>query len=861
METGKAMEKPKTGFSWTGGPGINTKLMKDSQSGPDRSTAYTSSGDLPGSARAVIVGGGIVGASVAYHLTKLGWQDVVLLEQKKLAGGTTWHAAGLVGQLRTSNSLTKINKYSVELYQTLEAETGVPTGWNEVGSLVVGTSEERMTQLRRTAAMAEVFGVEAHLVGPDEAGERWPLMRTDDVLGAVWLPHDGKVIPEGVVKALAAGAIQRGATVLEDVQIEEVIMNNDRARGVKTTRGDIQSDFVIVCAGMWSRQLGLSFGVDIPLYPVEHHYIVSEPIEGVDANRPVGRDPNTMIYYRSEDDGSVMLGAFQKTSTPWMIRRVPDDFSFQLLDPDWDRYQQPLAAGKHRIPALENAEFTKFVNGPESFTPDNNFIMGEPPGIDGLFVLTGFNSVGIASAGGAGMYAAEWLESGSAPMDLWSVDIRRFLPMQNDRMYLQNRVTEVLGLHYQMAWPNREMETARDLRRTPLYERLRDRNACFGSASGWERANWFAPQGVDPSIDYSFQKQNWSPFVAEEIRACRENVALFDQSTFSKYTVQGADALEVLQNLCGNNVDVPVGCTVYTGLFNGRGTFESDLTVIRTACDSFYLVSSTAQTVRDMDWIQRHIPAGADVRLDDVTSGIGVVSVMGPNARELLSKVTETDLSGEAFPFGAARPIKVADADVRAIRLTYVGELGWELHIPHGLTGAVYDLLMEAGGAMDVRPAGNYAINAMRLEKAYRAWGHDISPDDTPLEAGLGFAVDWDKEFLGRKVLLAQKESGLRKRLVSFVLEDSGPTLWGGEPIWVDGKRVGYTTSAAFGPTLGAAVALGYVRRPDGGVVDSEFIKSCRCEIENDGVRYRAKASLRAPYDPDRKKILEDGLS
>ena len=815
----------------------------------------TSVSDLPTSARVVIVGGGIVGCSVAYHLSKLGWKDIVLLEQGKLAGGTTWHAAGLVGQLRTSNSLTKINKYSVELYQTLEQETGQETGWNEVGSLIVGTSEERMTQLRRTAAMAEVFGVEAQLIGPQEAGEKWPLMRTDDVLGAVWLPHDGKVIPEGIVKALATGASNRGAQIVEGVRVDDVIVEGGRALGVRTGRGEIRADWVVLCGGMWTRQIGLRMGVDIPLYPVEHHYIVSEPIEGVDKNRPVGRDPNEMIYYRSEDDGSIMLGAFQKVSAAW-VERVPNDFSFQLLEPDWEKYAQPLQAGKHRIPVLENAAFPKFVNGPESFTPDNQFIMGEPAGTEGLFVLAGFNSVGIASAGGAGKYAAEWLESGSPTMDLWSVDIRRFTSLQNDQEYLRSRVTEVLGLHYQMAWPNREMETARGIRKGALYDRLRDRGACFGSSMGWERPNWYAPPGANPVVEYSFIRQNWGPFVAEEVRACRENVAIFDQSTFSKYALSGSDAGGILQHLCGNNVDVPAGRSVYTSMLNERGTFESDLTIVRDSEDAFYIITATGQTIHDFDWICRHIPDGADAKLVDVTSGYGVVSVMGPNARKLLAAVSDIDLSDEAFPFATAQTIAIGGADVRALRITYVGELGWELHCRTEDQISVYDALVDAGAAFNLKHAGHYAINAMRLEKAYRAWGHDISPDETPLEAGLAFAIDWGKDFLGKDRLLEQKGDGIRKRLVTFVLEDPEPTLWGSEPILCDGETVGYTTSGAYSPTLGAAIAMGYVKRADGGVVGNDYIGAGAFEILIDGIRYAAKAYLRSPYDPKREKIL-----
>ena len=817
------------------------------------SGAFTKSAP-PASARAVIVGGGIVGASIAYHLSQLGWKDVVLLEQGQIGGGSTWHAAGMVGQLRTSNSLTKINKYSVELYKHLHENLGHDIGWLQVGSLIVGTCEERMTQLRRTAAMAEVFGVEATLLDPDTSVEKWPLMRGDDLLGGVYLPHDGRVIPGATAVAMALEAEKRGVTILEQTQVDDVLMLGRRASGVSTDQGDIQAELVILTGGMWTRQLGLQIDVDIPLYPVEHHYVLSEPIEGATRDLPCARDPDHAIYFRTLDDGSIKLGAFQARSEPWMVDRVPNDFTCGLLNADWERFAEPLADGKHRLPALENAAFPKFINGPESFTPDNQFIMGEPAGVDGLFVLAGFNSVGIASAGGAGKYAAEWLEQGSPTLDLSSVDIRRFVSFQNDRAYLRARVTETLGLHYQMAWPNREMATARGIRRTPLFQQLKGRNACFGQSMGWERANWFAPIGVEPKVRYSFQKQNWAPCVAKEVRACRENVAIFDQSTFAKLLVQGADACEILQHLCGANVDVPVGSSVYTGMLNERGTYESDLTLVRLQQDEYYLITATTQAVRDHDWISRHLPADADAQLTDITAALGVVSVMGPNARQLLSRVTSTDVSHEVFPFGTAQELVIDDCRVRALRLSYVGELGWELHAPFSSIPRIYYALIEAGSDLALTHAGHYAINAMRLEKAYRAWGHELSTDETPLEAGLGFTLDWQTDFQGKQALLEQKTQGIRKRLLAFTLEDPETTLWGSEPIHRNGKLAGYTTSAAFSPTLGRAIALGYVRLPDDEITNRELLE-CPFEIVNNGQAYKALPSITSPYDPERSKM------
>jgi len=809
--------------------------------------------NLPKETRVVIVGGGIVGCSVAYHLTKMGWRDVVLLEQNTLAGGTTWHAAGLVGRLRTSNSLTRINKYSAELYASLEAETGQATGWNQVGSLIVARTEERMTQLHRTAAMAELFGVEAHVISVDAAVDKWPLMHPAGLRGGVWLPHDGKVIPEDTTVALSIGAKNRGATILEHIGVHHIETSNGRATGVHTSAGFIRAEQVVLCGGMWTRALGLECGVTIPLYPVEHHYIVSEPLKGVHDNLPVGRDPDTQIYFRSEGD-AIMLGAFQSYSKAWMVDQIPKDFSFQLLSPDWKKYEQPLESGQQLLPILKSATFPKFVNGPESFTPDNNFIMGETPEVNKLYVAAGFNSVGIASAGGAGKYLAEWIIGGEAPMDLWSVDIRRFMPWQNNRTYLRERVTEVLGLHYQMAWPNREFETARHIRTSPLHDRLADQGACFGSKLGWERPNWFAKPGSKPTTDYSFGRQNWFEQVGREVHTTRTKVALFDQTSFAKYLLEGPDALQVLQRLCGNNVDVPTGRAIYTGLFNERGTFESDLTVLRLSPNTFYLITGTGQAVRDFNWISQHTMKNEQAVLTDVTHAFSVIGVMGPESHALLSRLTENDMTMAAFPFGTAKNISVGPVTVRAMRITYVGESGWELHVPMDQAPALYDCLMEAGVDLGLSNAGHYAINCMRLEKGYRAWGSDISPDDTPLEAGLSFAIDWDKPFMGREALLKQKTEGMNKRMVSFVLQNAEATLWGNEPILRDGKPAGYTTSGAYGYTVGAAVGMGYVKDAKG--VDSTYIRAGTYEIETNGRRIPATAYLKPPFDPKRKKIL-----
>ena len=808
---------------------------------------------FPSQARAVIVGGGIVGSSVAYHLTKLGWNDVVLLEQNALGGGTTWHAAGLVGQLRTSNSMTKINKYSVELYSTLEAETGVPVGWKTTGSLIVATSQDRMIQLRRTMAMAELFGVRAEMISASEAQQKWPLMRVDDVLGAAWLPDDGKCVPRDTALALSKGAQMRGARILEGVRALDVLRENGRVTGVRTNRGEISAEVVVLCGGMWTRELGLKIGVNIPLFPVEHHYVVSEPIPGAFDELPVGRDPNRCIYYRGEGD-RIVLGAFQAYTKPWDADPIPADFSNALLEPDWAKYADPLAAGQWRIPALRDAKFEKFVNGPESFTPDNNFLMGETPEVRNLFVMAGFNSVGIASAGGAGKYLAEWIAEGEPTLDLWSVDIRRFGRAMNNRAFLRERVTEVLGLHYQMAWPNREPATGRGLRVSPLHEQLARAGASFGQKAGLERPNWFALDSAKPEIEYGWDRQNWFGAHAREHRAARETVAIFDQSGFAKLEVAGRDAMALLQRLCANDVDVPIGRAVYTAMLNARGGFESDLTVLRLGESQFRIITGSSQAVHDADWIRRHIGSG-DVVVTDVSESHAVIGAMGPNARTLLARLTDADISNEGFPFGTARTIELGKVTALAVRITYVGEQGWELHVPTSQAASLYDALMREGSSLGVTNAGHYAINSLRLEKAYRAWGADISPEDTALEAGLGFAVAWDKpEFIGKEALMEQKRIGLKRMLVTFTLENPEPVLWGSEPILRDGVAVGYTTSGSYGHTLGEAIGMGYVRNAGG--VDAQWVRAGRYEIVVNGQRFAVKPYLRAPYDPDRKRIL-----
>ncbi len=760
----------------------------------------------------------------------------------------------MVGQLRSSSAQTKVNKESVKVYSELLADTGHDPGWLQCGGLQLAACQERFYQLQRNAAMAEVFDVEANVISVEECRDHWPMLNIDDLVGGVYLPGDGRVLPGECATALAKGAMQRGVNIIEQTEVIDLMVSQQangirRIVGVKTNRGDVKAEWVILAGNMWMRQIGMKIGVDIPVYPCEHHYLITKPIDGVTRNSPCTRDPDSGLYFRSLDDGGMKLGAFQKRSKPWQIAdQVPNDFAFDLLDPDWPKFAQPWDDLMHRLPGITREHIVKFVNGPEAFTPDNNFIMGKPFLTEGLFVMGGWNSTGIACSAGAAKYAVEWIENGGMTIDLGSADIRRFMPFQNGRSYLQERVSEVLALHYQMAWPGRQMETSRGIRHSPLFQKHQSLGACFGETAGWERPLFYAPQGKPAEIEYSFLRQNWQDYTSEEVRICREEVALLDQSTFAKYRVQGTDALSVLQNLCGANINVPVGKAVYTGMFNHGGTFESDLTVIREADDSFYIVTATGQQRTDFDWISRHIPAGSDASLVDITDQVAVLSVMGPEAREKLTSLCDVDLSNDSFPFGTSQPAKIAGVAVRAIRISYVGELGWELHVAAQDAGALWDALMP------IRPIGNNAVSAMRIEKAYRAMGHELSADETPLEAGLGFAVDWDKDFLGKAALVAQKQNGITKRLINFVLDDPDIVLWGGEPILCNDKVAGYTTSACYSPTLQRSVAMGYVRF-ENGFSKADF-NGCEFDITHLGNQLNAIAMTQAPYDPKRKQIL-----
>jgi len=815
--------------------------------------------EFPKAARVVIVGGGIVGCSIAYHLTKLGWPEVVVLERKQLTCGTTWHAAGLVGQLRATLNLIKLAVYTTGLYRGLEAETGQATGFKQNGSLGVATTAERFEELKRGASMARMAGLEVQVITPNEARGLYPLLNVEDVVGAVFLPNDGQTNPIDTTMALAKGARAGGARIFEDTKVTAVRAatgpSGPRVTGVATDKGEIAADYVVNCAGMWAREVGLMAGVRVPLHACEHYYILTDPIDGLPADLPVLRDPDGCAYYK-EDAGKILLGAFEGNARPWGMDGIPEDFSFDELPGDMDHFMPVLEGAMHRVPALESVGLRKFFCGPESFTPDVRYHLGEAPELRNFFVAAGFNSIGIQSAGGAGKVISEWIVGGHPPMDVADVDIRRMMPFQNNARYLRERAPESLGKLYAMHWPYDQPATGRGVRTSPLHERLAARGACFGEAAGWERANWFAPEGVEPTYAYSYKRQNWFPYAAAEHQAVREAVGLFDMTSFAKFLVEGADAEAVLQRISANDVAVPPGKVVYTQWLNERGGIEADLTVTRLAEDRYLVVTAGAAATRDWTWLVRHISEDARCTVTDVTSGLAVLSVMGPNSRALLSRVTDADLTNDAFPFATAREIEVGYAVVRALRVTYVGELGWELYVPSEFACHVFDTLMAEGDDLGLRLAGLHVLDSCRIEKAFRHWGHDITDEDTPFEAGLGFAVRLDKnaDFIGREALLRQKEAGrLTRRLVQFALDDPEPLLYHNEPVYRDGEPVGYLSSGNYGHHLGRAVGLGYVTNENG--VTADWVNAGTYEIEVACERFAARASLAPLYDPKAERV------
>lgn len=820
---------------------------------------------LPSHARVVIIGGGVIGCSVAYHLARLGWTDIVLLERKQLTSGTTWHAAGLIAQLRATANMTRLAKYSQELYGRLEGETGLATGFKRNGSLTVALTGERLEELKRGASMARSFGVEIETISPAEAAALHPLLDIEGVVGAVALPKDGQGDPTNIALALAKGARQLSVRIFEHTRVTGIAKDRGRVTGVSTDKGAISAEFVVNCAGMWGRTVGKMAGVGLPLQACEHFYIVTEQVPGLSRTLPVLRVPDECAYYK-EDAGKILLGAFEPVAKPWATDGIPEDFCFDQLPEDFDHFAPILEMATRRMPILEKTGIHTFFNGPESFTHDDRYLLGEAPELRNFFVACGFNSVGIQSAGGAGKALAEWIVGGAPPFDLWDVDVRRTFPYQSTKSFIEARVTETLGLLYADHFPYRQFTSARGVRHTPFYERLKERGACFGETAGWERAHWFQPAdrreaGVPPAYRYSWQRQNWFEFSAEEHRAVRTGLGMLDMSAFGKFRVEGRDAEAVLQRVSANDVAVEPGRIVYTQWLNERGGIEADLTVTRLDEHSFLVITAAAAVTRDLAWLTRHIPAEAHCMALDVTSGEACLAVMGPRSRDFLQSLTTADLSNTAFPFGTARTIELGMALVRAHRITYVGELGWELYMPTEFARQIFDLLVDAGEAYGLRLAGVHAMNSLRLEKAYRDFGHDISDEDHVLEAGLGFAVKVDKragrfgDFLGRAAVNARKQAGLGRRLLQFQLLDPQPLLYHAEPIVKDGEVAGYLASGGYGHHLGAAVGLGYVPR-EAGATDADLL-AARYEIEVAGQRIPAMASVKPLYDPTGARVRQ----
>lgn len=807
-------------------------------------------------ARAVVIGGGIVGASTAYHLARLGWTDTVLVEKHKLTSGSTFHAAGLVGQLRTSASITQLLGYSVDLYRKLETETGLATGWKMNGGLRLACNAERWNEVKRQATTATSFGLEMHLLTPSEAQKLWPIMQVDDVVGAAFLPTDGQANPSDITQALARGARQAGVTILEDTEVLRIDVRDGVIKGVVTTQGTIECEVIVCCAGQWSRELAQSVGVNVPLVSVQHQYILTDQMQGVTSNLPTLRDPDRLTYFK-EEVGALVMGGYEPNPIHWASNGIPTDFNFKLLDPDYEHFAPTMEFAAGRVPALRDVGINQLINGPESFTPDGNFILGEAPELKNFFVGAGFNAFGIAAGGGAGMALAEWVHQGIAPYDLWVVDIRRFGAPHRNIEWVRSRTLEAYAKHYTMAWPHEEYSSVRNCRMSPLYSRLAAHGACFGEKLGWERPNWFAisEHGEIARDQYTFGRQNWFHAVGREHRAAREAAVVFDQTSFAKFMVSGKDAVEALQWIAANNIDKPIGSVIYTQLLDARGGIQCDVTITRVGNESFYIVTGTGFATHDFDWIKRNLGHGLDANIVDVTETKSVLSLMGPQSRHILSHVTDTDLAHQVFPFSTMQQIKIAGVDAMAMRITYVGELGWELHIDVEDAHIVYDALFEHGQPLGLSNAGYRAIESLRLEKGYRSWGAEIGPDHTPLESGLGWAVKLglDIDFNGRSALIAQRNNGVRKMLAGFCVQDSSVVLLGRETIYRNGERVGWLASGGYGYTVGASLGYGYVRNSTG--VTREFVLEGNYELEVGTQRVPATVSLNAFYDPSNSNI------
>jgi len=812
--------------------------------------------DIPSKAEVVIVGGGIAGCSIAYHLTKLGITDVVLCERRQLTCGTTWHAAGLVTQLRATRRMTELAQYTGELFGHLEEETGQATGFRRTGSLRVAITEARYEELARGASMGRNFGLPVEAVSAGEIKERWAPVRNDDIVGGFWFPHDGQVNPADVTMAYAKGARMGGARIIQDLPVTRILVENGRAAGVMTPHGAILAKTVVICGGMWSRELAALIDVTLPLQAAEHFYIVTEAIPDLPRELPVLFFGDEWTYYK-EDAGKLLVGFFEPGAKPWGVKGIPESFCFGTLPEDINHIAPYLELATRRVPLLEHTGIRLFLNGPESFTPDNRYLLGETSELPGLYCATGFNSLGILSSGGVGKALAAWIQEGRPPVELIDVDVRRTQSFQRNRRYLEDRTVEAIGTQFDMHWPSRQWTTARGVRRSPFHDRLLSAGAFMTELAGWERPGFFGTPEEVSNIEYSYYQPSWFPNVAAECHNTAENISLFDHSCFVKYRVEGPDALKVLNWICANECDVEPGRIVYTQWLNEAGGIEADVTVTRLSHDAFLVVTIAASQRRDLSWFKRHVPEGSRVSITDITSGLATLVLMGPKTRELMARLSPDDFSNDAFPFGASREVDFGYARVRATRVTFVGELGYEIYIESEFAAHVYDEVISAGAELGLKPAGFFALNSLRMEKGYRHWGHDIGEEDTPYQAGLGFAVALDKRggFVGRGALLRQKASGpIERRLIQVKLTGKDmPMLYHHEPIVRDGEIIGSVTSGAYGHRIGASLGLGYVSNQHG--VTKEWLSSGRWEVEIAMKRYPIEAQFGAWYDPKNTRV------
>ncbi len=808
----------------------------------------------PSHARIVIVGGGVVGSSIAYQLTKAGQSDVVLLERGTLTCGTSWHAAGLIMQLRGGHTSTEIASYNARFYRELEADTGLETGFKQNGTLAIARDHDRFHEMKRRVSLAKSFGIENHLLSPKETKEIYPALDATQFVGGQIITKDGQLNPVDTVNALIAGAKSRGARVFEETPVGRMQRLPSGEYQLETDHGPITCEKLVLACGLWTRDFAAQLGARVPLFACEHMYVVTEPMEFIHPGLPVLRDPEGYTYMK-EDAGKLLVGSFEPRGKALPVENLPGDARFIEMQEDWDHFALPYTKAIELVPALADVGINRFMNGPESFTPDDLPCLGEAPGLPNCFIAAGLNSEGFEISPGISRALAAWIIDGEPDMDLVDYDVARFHPFQVNKNYLRTRAPESLGGIYEMPWPFKDHETARPAKKSPLHDRLAARGACFGETAGWERPMWFAPEGVAPNNEYSFFRPNWYEHTARECRAARESVVLMDISSFGKTLVQGRDACAWLNWMCVSEMDVPLGKLVYTHMLNSKGGIEVDITVDRLAGDQYMIYSSAGVHFRDINWMARHIGGDQHVTLTELTAAFAVLNVQGPNSRALLEALSGADLSNEAFPFLTAQEIEIGYAMVRAKRMTFVGELGWELQIPSEFVQDVYDLIIKAGEDFGLIEAGYHTLEHLRCERAYREYGLDLAPDDTPIEAGLGFIVKMDKPggFLGREALLPQKGQTLTKRLVNFKLKDPEPALFHDELIWMNGELVGYLSSGAYGFNLGSAVGMGYVKHQDG--VTAEMINSGDFEIEIACERFPAEASLKPFYDPTGARV------